>query len=157
MTTRLLAATLAALAGCGPSKPAPATAPVTLPGTGAEATAPPAEAAPPVAAPPAARKPEIGAWGFDLAGMDRAIAPGDSFFFHASGTWAKTTQIPADRSNYGMFTALGDRSDERTRKIVESASGAPGSDAQKIADFFKSFMDEAAIEAKGLQPIQARL
>jgi putative endopeptidase len=155
---RLIAVSLATLAGCGSSKPDTTTPPTTdLPAvtepSAPEAAMPPTT--PPTPSPaPARARPEIGAWGFDVTGMDPSVAPGASFYAYANGGWQKATQIPADKSNYGMFTALSDRSDERTRKIIEAANGAPGSDGQRIADYYKSFMDEAAIEAKGIAPIQ---
>jgi putative endopeptidase len=148
---RQLAATLAILAGCGSSQPTPS-APDT---SGGGEPAPTASA--PVEPPAAPAGPAIGAWGFDSAGMDTAAKPGASFYQYANGVWLKKTQLPADRSNYGMFTVLSDLSEERTRKIIETASGAPGSEGQKIADYYRSFMDEAAIEAKGFTPIQAEL
>jgi len=107
--------------------------------------------------PPAPAKPEIGTYGFDKAGMDSKVAPGASFYDYANGAWLASTKIPEDKSNYGMFTALADKSDERTKEIIVGANGAPGTDARKIADFYKSFMDEAAIEAAGTKPIQAEL
>src|SRR5687768_11834755 len=61
----------------------------------------------------------IGKWGFDDTGMDRTIDPGDSMYGYANGIWAKKTAIPADKSNYGMFTMLADLSDERTRAIID--------------------------------------
>ena len=76
------------------------------------------------AAMPAA-KPQLGNFGFDMAGMDTAVAPGDDFYAFANGTWARTTAIPADKSNYGMFTALDDLSKERTRLILEEAKNGP--------------------------------
>ena len=152
MNTRLLAMTLATLAGCGSSTPAPT--PPTPPAPEV-ATAEPA----PPPAPPAPPKPkaEIGAWGFDAAGMDKSVAPGESFYRYANGTWLKTTQIPADKSNYGMFTVLADRSEERTKALVESANGPLGTDAQRIGDYYKSFMDEAAIETLGAAPLKPQL
>jgi putative endopeptidase len=155
--THLFAAILATLVGCG-SKPA-ATTTTPPPSTPTAEPAPPSTPAEPVATAPDPNrpKPEIGAWGFDLAGMDKSVSPGASFFQYTDGTWLKTTQIPADKSNYGMFTALADRSEERTKQIIETASGASGSDAQRIADYYKAFMDEAAIEAKGMKPIKGWL
>ena len=100
---------------------------------------------------PAAKAPEIGAFGFDEAGMDRSVAPGDSFADFASGGWKRTTDIPADRSAYGMFHRLQDRSLDQTRAILEEAAAKPGS---KIGDFYASYMDQAAIDAKGAAPIQ---
>jgi putative endopeptidase len=152
--TRLFAVILATTAGCG-SKPAATTTPPPAPETAS--TAAPAPAPAPAAPDPSRPKPEIGAWGFDLAGMDPSVSPGESFYRYAGGKWLASTQIPADKAAYGMFTALADRSDERTRKIIEGASGAPGSNGQRIADYYKTFMDEAAIEAKGLSPIQPEL
>jgi putative endopeptidase len=110
----------------------------------------------PAPVPPKA-KPEIGTYGFDTAGMNKSVTPGNSFYDYANGGWAKATKIPEDKSNYGMFSVLSDRSDERTRQIIESAKASAGGDEQKIADIYKSFMDEAAIEQKGIEPIKAKL
>jgi len=139
---RLIAVLLATLVGCGSHRRA--TAPPT--------NEPPSSAS--VATPAPVLHPAIGTWGFDTTGMDRSIAPGASFFRYANGGWLAATQIPADKSNYGMFAILSDVSDERVRVIAEAASGPPGSDGQRIGDYYKSFMDEAAIEAKGTAPIQ---
>jgi putative endopeptidase len=105
----------------------------------------------------AAEKPHYGEYGFDAAGMGANIKPGDNFYDYVNGTWQKTMVIPPDRSNYGMFTALNDQSQKDTREIIEStakAGGAPGTDAQKVADAYRSFMNTEAIEKKGLAPVQ---
>jgi putative endopeptidase len=101
--------------------------------------------------PDPAKAAELGAYGFDAAGMDKAVLPGDNFYNHANGTWAKITPIPADKSNYGMFTRLDDISRERTRAIIEEQAKDP---ASKIGIAYNSFLDTAAIEAKGLAPLQ---
>jgi len=163
MKTRLFAATLATLAGCGSSTPTPtiATTPATasqtvIASSGAASGSPMATSATSPGSAPKA-KPEIGTWGFDTAGMDKSVAPGASFYNYANGHWLKTTQIPADKADYGMFTVLSDRSEDRTKQILESATGPAGSDGQRIGDFYKTFMDEPAIEAKGTAPIKAEL
>lgn len=105
-------------------------------------------------------KPEIGSFGFDVAGMNTAVKPGDDFVAYTSGKYLDALQIPADRTNFGMFTKLRDLSQERTRKIIEASAAtraAPGTEAQKVGDFYASFMDEAAIEAKGITPIKPAL
>ena len=58
--------------------------------------------------------------------MDRNVAPGESFYRFANGNWDRTTEIPADRANYGMFTALDDLSRQRTRAILDEAMRRPG-------------------------------
>ena len=102
-------------------------------------------------APAVAGAPTYGTFGFDTAGMDKTVKPGDDFYSYASGTWQKTTQIPADRSSYGMFHKLQDLSLARTRGILEDAQKQPGS---KIGTFYASFMDEKAADAKGAAPVK---
>jgi predicted metalloendopeptidase len=96
----------------------------------------------------------------DVAGMDKSVLPGDDFFSYANGDWYKATQIPADRAGYGAWDIMSDTAQQRTRDIIE-ALAKPGAaktpDEQKVGDYFASYMDEAAIEAKGMGPIQAFL
>src|SRR3546814_2500441 len=75
--------------------------------------------------------------------MNRTVAPGDDFYEYANGTWAKTTPIPADKSNYGMFTVLEDLSKKRTQEILEAAEKDPNS---KIGNAFASYLDERSEE-----------
>ncbi len=130
--------TLLAAAGCAPA-----------------ANKAPAPAAPAPAATAAAPAP-----GIDLDGMDRAVAPGDDFFAYANGTWLRNVEIPADRSGWGASAILDELTSKRTRELIEAAaksSAPPGSDERKIGDTFATFMDEAAIEAKGLAPLKPAL
>ncbi|MFM9828364.1 MAG: M13 family metallopeptidase [Sphingomonas sp.] len=96
-------------------------------------------------------RPEIGDFGFDEAGMDRSVAPGDDFFGYAGGTWLKTTAIPADKSSYGAFDVLQDLSQDRTKGLLEAAMADPSS---KIGLAYAAYLDSATIDAKGLAPIQ---
>jgi putative endopeptidase len=117
----------------------------------AEVPPPPAQAAEvPAPTPAPAPKAAIGTFGFDAAGMDRSAQPGDDFYQFANGTWSKTTQIPSDKSNYGAFHVLQDNSQQRVRDILDASNGDPSS---KIGTAYASFLDEAAVEAKGLSPI----
>ncbi|MEH3159618.1 MAG: M13 family metallopeptidase [Sphingomonas taxi] len=96
-------------------------------------------------------KPQIGTYGFDTAGMDRSVAPGDDFYAFANGNWARTTAIPADKASYGAFDTLADLSRDRTRGILEAAAKQRGS---KIGTAYATYLDTAAIDAKGLAPIK---
>lgn len=107
--------------------------------------------APVAEAPAPASSPQIGSFGFDLTGKDTSVAPGDDFYAFANGTWARNTPIPADKSNYGMFTLLADLSQERTRAILDEARGDAGS---RIGRAYASYLDEARVEALGMAPIQ---
>ena len=85
---------------------------------------------------------QYGAFGFDSAGMDRSVLPGDDFYRYANGTWAKNTAIPADKASIGVFEQLQDLSDQRTRDLLEEAKADPSS---KIGRAYASFLNTAAM------------
>jgi len=127
--------------------------------TGAAACAnEPAATVTPAAATPAAR---YGAWGIDLDGMDRSVKPGDDFFRFVNGKWADTTPIPPDKTRYGSFDALRDRSELSVRAILDRWAAdktlAPGSDEAKVAVIYRSFLDEVRADALGRKPIDPQL
>src|SRR6185436_5861554 len=96
----------------------------------------------------------------DIAGMDKSIAPGDDFYQYVNGTWLKNTPIPPDKAAYGIFAIMVDETRKRTVSLIQDAAktgAASGSDAQKVGDFYSSFMDEAAIESKGVTPLKKQL
>ncbi|HKA88592.1 MAG TPA: M13 family metallopeptidase [Haliangiales bacterium] len=98
--------------------------------------------------------------GIDLAGMDRSVAPGDDFFDYANGTWVKKTPIPADKPAWGVLGELAEETIRRTRSLLEEASAAkapPGSELRKVGDLYAGFMDESAIEKKGIAPLKPAL
>ncbi len=108
----------------------------------------------------AALKPAAKTHGLDLAGMDRSINPGDDFFAYANGHWVRTTVIPPDRSNYGVFAMLAEQANKRTARLIQQAGkskAAKGSEIRKIADYYAAYMNETAIEAKGLRPLKGEL
>jgi putative endopeptidase len=79
----------------------------------------------PADAAPAAAKPMLGSFGFDASGMDRSIAAGDDFFGFANGTWVKNTEIPADRSRFGSFNVIAEKTLADTRAILEGPPATP--------------------------------
>ena len=94
---------------------------------------------------------QLGTFGFDIAGMDASVSPADDFYLFANGKWAATTAIPADKSNYGMFTALDDLSKDRVKLVLDAEKDRKGS---KAGDVYASYIDQAAVERKGLAPVQ---
>jgi len=98
--------------------------------------------------------------GVDTTAFDRSARPQDDFFRFVNGTWVKRTEIPADRSSWGSFVELTERSDEALATIIAEASAAEapaGSDLQKVRDAYRSFMDTARIESLGSNPLEAEL
>ncbi|MFC2953355.1 M13 family metallopeptidase [Marinicaulis aureus] len=96
--------------------------------------------------------PELGDFGVDLADIDPEVDPGDDFFRYVNGKWLDTFEIPEEFSSYGSFTVLFERSEDRVKSIIEDAAKSdarPGSLEQKIGEYYASFLDTAAIDAKG--------
>ena len=99
---------------------------------------------------------EIGTFGVDLTARNEAVKPGDDFFMYASGTWYDNYELPADKTRFGAFTALAERSEDRVKSIIDELSGASdlNGEAKLIADFYHSYMDTETLNSKGIQPIQ---
>jgi putative endopeptidase len=97
--------------------------------------------------------------GIDVAGMDRSVAPGDDFNAYANGAWIKATPIPADKSSYGPWAVVADRTRERVASLIQEMSAKPqaSDDESRIGRFYASYMDETGIEANGLTPLHAQL
>ncbi|PTY07017.1 peptidase M13 [Opitutaceae bacterium EW11] len=98
--------------------------------------------------------------GIDMANADKSARIQDDLYLAVNGHWLATTEIPADKSNYGAFTKLDDQSRDRLLALIQelaAKNNAPGTDAQKVGDLYRSFMDEARIEKLGLQPLKADL
>ena len=96
--------------------------------------------------------------GLDLAGMDPGVRPGDDFFRYANGRWIASTEIPSDRPSWSNGAMLTELTAKRTSDLIqEAAKGASSGEAKKIGDTHASFMDEEAIEAKGLAPLRPKL
>lgn len=96
----------------------------------------------------------------DRAAMDTSVRIQDDLYLHVNGNWLKNTEIPADKSNYGAFIKLDDLSRDRIRTIVEKAAAEaarPGTDTQKVGDFYKSMMDTDRIASLDYQPLEAEL
>jgi putative endopeptidase len=100
----------------------------------------------------------FGAWGIDTANINPAIAPGDDFFTYANDHWLKTAKAPPGFSTYGQFNELFLKNEPKVRAVITEAMRSPGparTPSQQIGDFYQSFMDRDAIEARGLTPIAA--
>ena len=101
-------------------------------------------------------KPELGAWGIELDARDLSVKPGADFFRYANGHWLDTVEIPEDRSRYGSFDILRERSDDQIHAILDDLA-AQGDEAdaldQKVGAFYGAWMDQATIETQGTRPL----
>tara|TARA_R110000772_G_scaffold201690_2_gene312020 strand:- start:524 stop:2701 length:2178 start_codon:yes stop_codon:yes gene_type:complete len=101
-----------------------------------------------------------GTWGINLANVKADVNPGDDFFAHVNGKWLDTFEIPSDRTRYGSFTLLAEKSEQRVRKIIEELAAAkpdPATLEGKVATIYNAYLDTGAIEARGLAPAQPYL
>lgn len=100
-------------------------------------------------------------WGFDLSGRNLSVQPGNNFFGYANGKAVDAMVIPADRTSAGPFDVLRELSQSRVRDILSSlprpSSAEPQSSDEKLAAFYTTFMDEAAIESLGAKPLAGDL
>ena len=104
--------------------------------------------------------PRYGAFGIDLTAQDKTVRPGDDFWTYANGVWAKRTEIPADKGGVGYGTILSDEAEANVRKILDDMAANPaqyGATGKQVGDFYASWMDTAAIEAKGTAPLKPYL
>ncbi|HEY8574159.1 M13 family metallopeptidase [Phenylobacterium sp.] len=102
-----------------------------------------------------AGKPEYGEFGLDLSAVDRSIAPGDDFYRYVNNGWLKANTIPPDRASYGG--PLRERNEQRTRDVIQSAGTLGTANGRKIADYYQAWIDEAALEGRGIEPLKPEL
>ena len=94
-------------------------------------------------------------WGLELQNMDASVKPGDDFYAYALGTWLRDHAIPADKAGAGYNYDLPDEIEGQVRQIVESAAATPSTPtARQVGDFYAAWMDEKAVEARGLAPLK---
>ena len=100
--------------------------------------------------------------GIDLSYIDPAIRPQDDLFGHLNGRWLAEYTMPADRATDGAFRELYDRAEEQVHEIITRAglgggvgatSSGQGTDEQRIGDLYASFVDEQAVQDRGLAPL----
>ena len=90
--------------------------------------------------------------------VDTTITPGDDFFAYANGAWLKANSIPAGKERWGVRSAIDALTAPRVAQLIDDARAAPaGSSARKVADFRSAYLNESAIEGRGLSAITPQL
>ncbi len=92
----------------------------------------------------------------DLQSLDRSVRPQDDFYRFANGGWLKSHPVPEDQAAWGPDAILKQGIQERMRAILERAAARrnPGPVERLVGDFYASGMDEAAINAAGVEPLR---
>ncbi len=105
-----------------------------------------------------ATTPKMGTFGIDLSARDTSVKPGDDFNRYTSGHWLDTYQLKDYETSFGSFNALRDESEVQTRQIFDAISKRtdlkPGSNEQKVRDYYNSFMNRDARNAAGITPLK---
>ncbi|MFZ6747727.1 M13 family metallopeptidase [Undibacterium sp. Ren11W] len=92
------------------------------------------------------------------SGMDQRVAAGDDFNRYVNGGWEDATEIPADKSSWGIFGQLSEDTDKKILKLIEQAAQATaGSEARKVANFYQAYLDTASINQLGLAPLMSQM
>ena len=103
--------------------------------------------------------------GLDVDTFDASVRPQDDLFAYVNNTWVREHPIPDDKSRYGAFDRLREKSEAAMRVIIEEAAqkaedaenGNPaegfGPATQKVGDLYRSFMDTERITRLGVSPI----
>ncbi|MCE9685562.1 peptidase M13 [Shewanella sp. AS16] len=95
--------------------------------------------------------------GIEFANFDKSVRPQDNFYDYVNGTWLKQTEIPADRTSVGAFYDLREKSRDDVKAIIEEVAATanlkPGTDEQKVADLYRSFMDTDTLNKLGVSPL----
>ena len=99
--------------------------------------------------------------GINLDLMDKTVKPADDFFKFVNGTWLKNTEIPADKTRWGSFDELRQRTDKDALVILAEAAKDPKytatTDQGKAINMYKSVMDTVARNKKGIIPLKPYL
>lgn len=117
------------------------------------------EQQPKVATAAVTEKAELGSFGVDLTARNEVIKPGDDFFMYASGTWYDNYEMPADKTRYGAFSGLAERSEDDVKAIIEEIAARKDLNAEEklVADFYNAYMDTETLNKLGVAPIKPLL
>ena len=117
------------------------------------------EQQPKIATAAVTKKAELGSFGVDLTARNEAVKPGDDFFMYASGTWYDNYVMPADKTRYGAFSGLAERSEDDVKAIIEEIAARKDLNAEEklVADFYNAYMDTETLNKLGVAPIKPLL
>ena len=98
--------------------------------------------------------------GLDERWIDKAADPCMNFFQYSCGNFSKLHPIPSDMAAYGSDMMVFDYTQDALQDLLEKMAADNPSrtvDQQKVGDYYASCMDESAVNAAGLKPLQPEL
>lgn len=96
---------------------------------------------------------------FKATDLDASKSACTDFAGFVNGKWQAANAIPGDRTSWGAFEMLGERSLAVQRQLVEQAATMKAATGVEkiVGDFWATGMDEARIEAQGIAPLKRHL
>ncbi len=92
------------------------------------------------------------------SGVEASIKPGDDFFAYANGAWLKATELSAGKERWTGRDEINELTRRQVLNLLDDAVAAPAeSTARKVANFRAAYLNESAIEAKGIAPLKPLL
>ncbi|MBR9729156.1 M13 family metallopeptidase [Shewanella intestini] len=99
--------------------------------------------------------------GIDFTNFDKNVRPQDDFYSYVNGAWINKATIPNDRTRTGAFSDLNEKSYRDVKHIIDTLAATPnltpGSNEQKVADLYRSYMDVDTLNQLGVTPIKGEL
>ncbi len=97
--------------------------------------------------------------GIDTVNMDKTVKPTDDFFLFVNGNWLKNNPVPASEANWGSFNELYEKNTKKLKQILDETAAdktvKPGSNGQKIGDFYSLAMDSVKLNKERTLPLTA--
>jgi predicted metalloendopeptidase len=99
--------------------------------------------------------------GINISFMDKSVKPNEDFYKFVNGGWLKKTEIPADKTRWGTYDELRQKTDIDALNILKEATENPkyksNTDQGKAVNLYKSILDTVGRNKKGLSPLKPYL
>ncbi|MBO9718383.1 MAG: peptidase [Pseudoxanthomonas sp.] len=96
---------------------------------------------------------------FKVSDLDSSVDACSDFGGYVNGKWLAANEIPGDRTSWGVDSILVERSIAVQHQLAEQIAALqnPTGIEKIVGDFWATGMDEARINAQGLEPLKADL
>ena len=94
--------------------------------------------------------------GIDPNNFDASIKAPDNFYLYANGGWLKNNPVPSTEGRWGSFSIIQEDNLNKLRALLAEAglqAPAPGTNKQKMGDYYFACMDSVKKNKEGLKPL----